>query len=237
MNHDSMKPMANPTAMSAVLGEEIELGSRPGGAGALLKDLIMPALLVAFATYLLFGIFAMEVPEGTTIPGPAFFPGLITAALYLFAVLLVIGALREHRAAGNAEGLLSGDPVVLSGSAGAAGVSGIDEPHDPAVEIVSVDGIENAGGIDAASSAKRVGVDWKSMAWIVLPFLVFALTLQFLGWVIGAALLFVCVARGFGEKRVLLSTVTGLTVSSFAYIAFDMALGMQLPSGILGGGF
>jgi len=233
MNHDSMKPMANPTAMSAVLGEEIELGSRPGGAGALLKDLIMPALLVAFATYLLFGIFAMEVPEGTTFPGPAFFPGLITAALYLFAVLLVVGALREHRAAGNAEGLLSGDPVVPGG----AGAIGIDEPHDPAVEIVSVDGVENAGGIDEASGAKRVGVDWKSMAWIVLPFLVFAMTLQFLGWVIGAALLFVCVARGFGEKRVLLSAVTGLTVSSVAYIAFDMALGMQLPSGILGGGF
>lgn len=234
MNHDSMKPMANPTAMSAVLGEEIELGSRPGDAGALLKDLIMPALLVAFATYLLFGILAMEVPEGTTFPGPAFFPGLITAALYLFAILLVIGALREHRAAGRAGTLVSGDPVVVSDGAGAAG---LDEPHDPAVEIVSVDGVENAGGVDAASSAKRVGVDWKSLAWIVLPFLAFALTLQFLGWVIGAALLFVCVARGFGEKRVLLSAVTGLTVSSFAYIAFDMALGMQLPSGILGGGF
>lgn len=31
--------------------------------------------------------------------------------------------------------------------------------------------------------------------------------------------------------------IVGLTVSSLAYIAFDMGLGLNLPSGILGGGF
>ena len=44
-------------------------------------------------------------------------------------------------------------------------------------------------------------------------------------------------ARGFGSTRPLFSLVVGLTVSSLAYIAFDMTLGLSLPSGLLGGGF
>jgi putative tricarboxylic transport membrane protein len=64
---------------------------------------------------------------------------------------------------------------------------------------------------------------------------VFSLTLDLLGWVIAAALLFWCVARGFGSTKPLASLVVGFTLSSLAYIAFDMALGMSLPSGILGG--
>jgi putative tricarboxylic transport membrane protein len=44
-------------------------------------------------------------------------------------------------------------------------------------------------------------------------------------------------ARGFGERRYLRSLIIGLTASSLVYIAFDMALGMSLPSGILGWGF
>ena len=78
---------------------------------------------------------------------------------------------------------------------------------------------------------------WGSLAWVVGGFLLFSLLLEFLGWVIGAALLFWCVAQGFGAKKPLMSLIVGLTVSSLAYIAFDMALGLSLPSGILGGGF
>lgn len=78
---------------------------------------------------------------------------------------------------------------------------------------------------------------WSSLAWVVGGFLVFTLLLEFLGWILGAALLFWCVARGFGSKRPLFSLIVGLTVSSVAYIGFDMALGLSLPSGLLGGGF
>ena len=58
-----------------------------------------------------------------------------------------------------------------------------------------------------------------------------------LGWIIGAGLLFWAIARGFGERRHLMSLIVGFTTSSLAYIAFDMLLGMSLPSGILGWGF
>jgi putative tricarboxylic transport membrane protein len=69
----------------------------------------------------------------------------------------------------------------------------------------------------------------------VLSFLGFAFLLEILVWIIAAGLLFWCVARAFGSTRHLGGLVVGLTVSSIAYIGFDMVLGMPLPSGILGG--
>ena len=83
--------------------------------------------------------------------------------------------------------------------------------------------------------ARAVRVDIRSFAWVVLPFLAFAFLLEFLGWVIAAGLLFWCVARAFGTARPLQSLAVGFTLSSLAYIGFDMLLGMPLPSGLLGG--
>lgn len=201
----------NPTAVSAVVGQRLAFGVGPGRASALVKSLTMPAVLVAFATYLLVGIFTMKVPEGTAFPGPQFFPGLITAGLYLFAALLVAGAVREHRA----------------------------EPDPAPVAPASADPVAPASAAAPEESAapRTVRVDVRSLAWVVGSFLVFALVLNILGWIIAAGLLFWCIARGFGSTRWLFSLVVGLTVSSLSYIAFDMALGMSLPSGILGWGF
>lgn len=195
----------NPTAVSATLGRA--LGPRRTATTELLTDLIMPALLVAFATYLVVGIVVMEVPEGTVFPGPGFFPGLIAAGLYLFAVLLAVAAVRRSRvaASGPAEPALTG------------GVPADDEQADDA--------------------PARGRLSWSSLAWVVLGFLGFALVLGVLGWILAAAALFWCVARGFGEKRHVTSAVVGLTASSVAYIAFDMMLGLSLPSGVLGWGF
>ncbi|MEV8251126.1 tripartite tricarboxylate transporter TctB family protein [Microbacterium sp. NPDC076768] len=96
---------------------------------------------------------------------------------------------------------------------------------------------EDAANNDGALTQRTVRVDGKSMAWVVGSFAGFALLLNFLGWIIAAALLFWCIARGFGSRRAILGLVVGLTMSSLTYIAFDMALGLSLPSGVLGGGF
>ena len=61
------------------------------------------------------------------------------------------------------------------------------------------------------------------------------LLLDLLGWLLGAAALFWCVARAFGSTAVLRDAVVGLSVAAAAYIAFDMMLGLSLPSGLLGG--
>lgn len=79
--------------------------------------------------------------------------------------------------------------------------------------------------------------DWAAVAWSAGGFLAFALGLPFLGWILAAALLFWCVARGFGSTRPLFDLTVALTVSSAVYLAFDVLLGLNLPSGLLGGGF
>lgn len=223
-----MTPSNNPTAMSAVVGEEIRLGAGDGRTAELLKQLIMPALLVAFAAYLGYGMLTMRVPEGTAFPGPRFFPAIIAGGLVLFAILLVLSALKQRRTADAERAAATrdlGDFELLS------------MEHETAEGGVS----ESLAGVDAgdgvAAPQRAVKLDWRSLAWIVGSFLAFALLLDVLGWIIGAGLLFWCVARGFGSQKPIASLVTGLTVSSLAYIAFDMALGMSLPSGILGGGF
>lgn len=211
-----MMSSSNPTAVSAVVGQRLAFGAGPGRAAALLKSLTMPAVLVAFATYLLVGILTMKVPEGAAFPGPQFFPMLITAGLYLFAALLVAEGLREHRAGTEAAAEATTDRATASASPASAATAAA--PEETAVQ-------------------RTVRVDVKSLAWVVGSFLAFALVLNVLGWILAAGLLFWCIARGFGSTRWLFSLVVGLTVSSLSYIAFDMALGMSLPSGVLGWGF
>ncbi|WP_423136458.1 tripartite tricarboxylate transporter TctB family protein [Microbacterium sp. HMH0099] len=176
--------------MSATVGNRLRL-SRGGGLVGLVKSLAMPLVLAAFATYLVVGIVTMRVPPNAAFPGPQFFPGIIAAGLYVFAIVLGIGAVRA----------IGGTP-------------------------------------DAAEPDERaVGVDWRSFAWVVGSFLAFAFLLGILGWIIAAALLFTGIARGFGQRNVLFALFVGVTISSLTYIAFDMGLGLSLPSGILGWAF
>jgi putative tricarboxylic transport membrane protein len=83
----------------------------------------------------------------------------------------------------------------------------------------------------------RTYTDWSALAWTVGGFLLFALLLERLGWILAAALLFWCVARGVGSKRHLFDISLALTLSSAIYLAFDVGLGLNLPSGLLGGSF
>ncbi|MEV8338795.1 tripartite tricarboxylate transporter TctB family protein [Leucobacter sp. NPDC077196] len=219
-----MTPTNNPTAMSAVVGEEIRFSAGSPRTTAWLRHLIMPALLLAFAAYLGFGMLTMRVPEGTAFPGPRFFPAIIASGLVLFAILLVVSAakqLRAESAARAAATRLVDDFELLSAE------------HDDAAERIGT--AESDGA--ASDGARAVKIDWRSLAWVIGSFAAFALLLDVLGWIIAAGLLFWCIARGFGSRKPIASLVAGFTVSSLAYIAFDMALGMSLPSGILGGGF
>ncbi|SQC37710.1 Tripartite tricarboxylate transporter TctB family [Rothia kristinae] len=170
-------------------------------------ELIMPAVLAAVATYLLIGCAAMEVPDSTAFPGPRFFPLVIAVGILVLTVAEVVRIVRSRTR--------------------------------PATEADDDDADAAAGAVTAGEGEPPAapGFSWASLAWVVGGFLIFALLLETLGWVIGGGLLFWAVARGFGARRDLVSLVAGLTVSSLAYILFDMVLGLNLPSGILGGGF
>lgn len=90
---------------------------------------------------------------------------------------------------------------------------------------------------NASRRTWRFHSDFEALAWGVGGFLAFALLLPWLGWILAGALLFWCVARAFGSRRVVFDLVLALFISSLAYLGFDVGLGLTLPSGILGGGF
>lgn len=206
---------SNPTSSSAVVGQRLSLRADTGRIAEVAKELTVPALLTAFAVYLIVGIVTMEVPEGTSFPGPEFFPGLVAAALLLLSGLLVVRFVRQQRAG-----------------------TGVDEtqPTTASVAVLDVTGAE-VDQVEVAMPERAVRVDWRSMAWVVVSFAAFALLLQVLGWIVGAGLLFLGVAKGLGAAGWLRPLVVGLTVSSLSYIAFDMLLELSLPSGIVGWGF
>lgn len=55
-----------------------------------------------------------------------------------------------------------------------------------------------------------------------------------LGFIVSSALLFFCVAWGFGSTRHLRDAAVGIVLSVAAYVVFTHLLGLRLPSGIFG---
>lgn len=181
----------------------------PAGFGHGRSGLVVPLILAVFSTYLLIGVLTMEVPEGTDPPGPTFFPTIVLAAGYVIAVLLALRILKTP------------------------------EPAEPATfgEHDDVSDEERRAAEEAAAVQYPAFTDWRCVAWAVGGFLAFAALLQFAGWILAAALLFWCVARAMDSRTPLRDVVVALTVSSIVYLAFGVALGLNLPSGLIGGGF
>lgn len=90
---------------------------------------------------------------------------------------------------------------------------------------------------DPTSGKYRTYSDFVALAWVVGGFLAGVLLLPVLGWILAGALLFWCTAHGFGSRRPGFDILISLFLSSIVYLIFGTALGVTLPSGILGGGF
>ncbi|MCD1287506.1 MULTISPECIES: tripartite tricarboxylate transporter TctB family protein [unclassified Brevibacterium] len=200
------------------------------------SGLIVPVIMAAFSTYLLVGILTMEVAEDADQPGPQFFPMLIMIVGYAITVLLTIAYIRnpepvdvsdELPAEAEEEKAFS-TPVTSAVSASRMDPHEEDEPSRDRQALAEA---------RAADSKHRTHSDFVSLAWGAGGFAAFALILEFAGWIIAAALLFWCVARSMGSKKPLFDLTVALTFSSLVYIAFAVMLGLNLPSGILGGGF
>ncbi|MDO5371847.1 tripartite tricarboxylate transporter TctB [Corynebacterium glutamicum] len=177
----------------------------------------------------------IDIPESHQLPGPrpvgegTFWEGrsglIMPAILTVFSLYLLIGVLNMD--VGNAA--FPGPrffPTIL-GIAGllvavALTIQTIKYPMHP----------ENESG-----RSWKFHSDYVSLAWAIGGFFAFAVLLPYLGWVLAGALLFWTMTRAFGSKRPGFDVLVSLMMSSVVYLAFDVGLGLNLPSGLLGGGF
>ncbi len=200
------------------------------------SGLLVPLIMAGFSTYLLVGLLTMEVPDDVDRPGPQFFPALVMIAGYVLAILLAIACLRtpepvDVEASAPAE--VEEDKAFSTPVTSAVAASRL-APHEEDEPTTDRQALAEARKEDARH---RTHSDFVSLAWGAGGFAAFALILEFAGWILAAALLFWCVARSMGSRKPLFDLTVALTFSSLVYLAFAVLLGLNLPSGILGGGF
>jgi putative tricarboxylic transport membrane protein len=98
-----------------------------------------------------------------------------------------------------------------------------------------------AAGIDAPGSVLDTpgtggsATDWIPVIAIAVGLIQQILLLELLGFVPTAAILFFCVAFGFGSRRYMRDIVIAILLALVSYVGFVHVLGLNLPAGILGG--
>ncbi len=104
--------------------------------------------------------------------------------------------------------------------------------------LLAIEAVRTPEPVDDPTPGRyRTYSDFAALAWVAGGFLAFALLLPYLGWILAGALAFWCTTRGFGSARPVFDVLVALFLSSVVYLIFGVALGLNLPSGILGGGF
>lgn len=76
-------------------------------------------------------------------------------------------------------------------------------------------------------------LDWAPVGVISLGIVILIVALEYAGWILAAAALFVIVARAFRSSRPLYDIVIGLALSTLAFVVFSYGLGLNLPAGSL----
>lgn len=86
-----------------------------------------------------------------------------------------------------------------------------------------------------SASTAAGSTDWLPLAAIAVGLVQQILLFKPAGFVPTAAILFLCVAVGFGSRRYLRDALIAIALSLVAYVGFVHALGLRLPAGILEG--
>lgn len=188
------------------------------------SELIVVAGVLVLAIGLTVGIVTMQVPEGTSFPGPQFFPIIVTVFLYGVAIALAISVMVSPRRAHVAD-----DPTELSTDM-LEDLGGIDETTE--IRVVAPEDL-----VAAQTDVPEARLDWKTIGITVGAIAAFIVALPLLGWLISAAGLFWALAWAFGSKRPLFDIGIAVIVSSIVQLAFGLGLGLSLPAGILEGAF
>jgi putative tricarboxylic transport membrane protein len=79
------------------------------------------------------------------------------------------------------------------------------------------------------------GSDWRTVLLLITAFVVNAVLIERLGWVISGALLFWGTAFALGNRHYVRDLLIAVTLSLTTFYAFAIGLGVNLPAGVLQG--
>jgi len=77
--------------------------------------------------------------------------------------------------------------------------------------------------------------DWRPLVIISVGLIVQLLLIERAGFIIASAVLFFCVAFGFGSRRYLRDGIIAILLAIVVYIGFTRGLNLPLPAGVLKG--
>ena len=80
---------------------------------------------------------------------------------------------------------------------------------------------------------REASPDRSALAWIAAGLALNVLLIGTAGFTIASTLLFVCVARGFGSRRIVRDALIGAAFALVAYFGFAKTLGINIGSGIV----
>lgn len=76
-------------------------------------------------------------------------------------------------------------------------------------------------------------MDLRTAAFGAAAFVAMILTLEWLGWIIAGTLLYLAIAVAFGTRRIALTVLLGLALTTATWLLFDYGLDLSLPTGTL----
>jgi putative tricarboxylic transport membrane protein len=80
---------------------------------------------------------------------------------------------------------------------------------------------------------KEVAPDRAALAWVAAGLVLNVLLIGSAGFTMASIVLFVCVARGFGSRRILRDAALAATFALVAYFGFAQALGINIGAGLV----
>jgi putative tricarboxylic transport membrane protein len=204
------------TSSPAPPSDDTAAGTTANPQASGMAELVVPAILVAIAVFLIIGTANMVQPPSVQRPGPTFFPGIIIALLLVMAALSTVQTLRTVRA--RRAGLLQDEQEAH-----------LDADGDPIEEIPP--------DPPPGREPWPVGAvtDWRAVLTVLGSLVAFMVLLRPVGWIVAAAVLFWGVAYALGSRRPLFDVSVALVMSSVIQLTFGYLLGLNLPAGFLAG--
>ncbi|MCA3648247.1 MAG: tripartite tricarboxylate transporter TctB family protein [Methylobacterium sp.] len=75
--------------------------------------------------------------------------------------------------------------------------------------------------------------EWGSLGWVTLGLVLNVVLIEWIGFILSSTLLFACVARGFGSRKLLRDAAIGFGLALISYVGFDRILGYKIGSGLI----